>query len=138
MGLFHACAVTPYLCGMTWNTGYATQRVLTQTQACLGYVLNSANFRWDESLSDTDGYSEYSGKPSYNVSCDMPGQILYMNWLILTMPLSTSMLNCAISLGREGPGSCFTTTSLLSVKLCHQFRKRRAGELFYTNRSAQY
>ena len=25
------------------------------------------------------------------------------------------MLNCAISLGREGPGSCFTTTGLLSV-----------------------
>ena len=25
------------------------------------------------------------------------------------------MLSCAISLGREGPGSCFTTTGLLSV-----------------------
>ena len=24
---------------------------------------------------------------------------------------------------REGPGSCFTTTGLLSVKLCHQIRK---------------
>ena len=42
------------------------------------------------------------------------GQILYMSWLILIMPLSMSMLNCAIS-----------------------FRKRRAGELFYNNRSAQ-
>ena len=38
-----------------------------------------------------------------------------MSWLILIMPLSTSMLNCAISFG-----------------------KRRAGELFYSNRSAQY
>ena len=38
-----------------------------------------------------------------------------MNWLILIMPISTSMLNCAISFG-----------------------KRRAGQLFYTNRSAQY
>jgi len=28
-------------------------------------------------------------------------------------------------------------TGLFSVKLCHQFGKRRAGELFYTNRSAQ-
>ena len=42
------------------------------------------------------------------------GQIPYMSWLILTMPLSMSMLNCAISFG-----------------------KRRAGELFYSNRSAQ-
>ena len=73
-----------------------------------------------------------------NVSCDMPGQIRYMNWLILIMPLSMSMLNRAISLGREGPGICFTTNGLLSVKLCHQFGKKRAGELFYTNRSAQY
>ena len=55
-----------------------------------------------------------------NVACDMPGQIPYMNWLIL-MPLSTSMLNCAISLGREGLGSCFTPTSLLSIEICHQF-----------------
>ena len=47
-----------------------------------------------------------------NVACDMPGQIPYMSWLILIMPLSTSMLNCAISFG-----------------------KRRAGELFYSNRS---
>ena len=37
----------------------------------------------------------------------------YMSWLILIMPLSTAMLNCAISFG-----------------------KRRAGELFYSNRSA--
>jgi hypothetical protein len=39
------------------------------------------------------------------------------------MPLSTSGLNCAISLGREGPGSCFTPIGLLSsdVKTCHQF-----------------
>ena len=48
-----------------------------------------------------------------NVACDMPGQIPYMSWLILIMPLSTSMLNCAISFG-----------------------KRRAGELFHSNRSA--
>ena len=48
-----------------------------------------------------------------NVACDMPGQIPYMSWLILIMPLSTSMLNCAISFG-----------------------KRRAGELFYSNWSA--
>ena len=48
-----------------------------------------------------------------NVACDMPGQIPYMSWLILIMPLSTSMLNCAISFG-----------------------KRRAGELFYSYRSA--
>ena len=27
----------------------------------------------DESLSDTYGYSECSGKPSYNLFCDMPG-----------------------------------------------------------------
>ena len=27
----------------------------------------------DESLSDLYGYSECSGKPCYNVSCDMPG-----------------------------------------------------------------
>ena len=53
----------------------------------------------------------------FNVACDMPGQILYMNWLLFIMPLSTSMLNCAISLGRKGPGSCFTTTGLLTVKL---------------------
>ena len=47
------------------------------------------------------------------VACDMPGQIPYMSWLILIMPLSRSMLNCAISFG-----------------------KRRAGELFYSNWSA--
>ena len=58
-----------------------------------------------------------------NVSCDMPGQTLCMNWPILIMPLSTSMLNCAISLGREGSGSCFATTGLLGVKLCHQLGK---------------
>ena len=33
------------------------------------------------------------------------------------MPLSTSVLKCAISLVREGPGSCFTISGLLSVKL---------------------
>ena len=80
-----------------------------------------------------------------NVSCDMPGQILYTNWLIRIMPLSTSMLNGAISLGREGPGSCFTTTGLLSVrkvamchlmrsgllsvKLCHQFGLENARDI---------
>ena len=48
-----------------------------------------------------------------NVACDMPWQIPYISWLILIMPLSTSMLNCAISFG-----------------------KRRAGEFFYSNRSA--
>ena len=47
-----------------------------------------------------------------NVACDMPGQIPCMSWLILIMPLSTSMLNCAIS-----------------------FWKRRARELFHSNRS---
>ena len=51
----------------------------------------------------------------HNVHCDMPGQIPYMSWLILIMPLSTYMLNCAISLGREWPGSCFTATGLLST-----------------------
>ena len=40
-------------------------------------------------------------------------RIPYMSWLILIMLLSTSMLNCAISFG-----------------------KRRAGELFHSNRSA--
>ena len=74
-----------------------------------------------ESLSDTYEYSECSGKPSYNVSSDMPGQIRYMKWLILIMPLSTSVLNCAINLGREGPGSCFTTTGVLSITLWHQY-----------------
>ena len=44
----------------------------------------------------------------------MPRQIPYMSWLILIMPLSMSILNCAISFG-----------------------KRRAGELFYNIRSAQ-
>ena len=48
-----------------------------------------------------------------NVACDMPRQIPYMSWLILIMPLSMLVLNCAISFG-----------------------KRRAGELFYSNRSA--
>ena len=95
-------------------------------------------FLMDESRSDTYGYSECSRKPSYILSCDMPGQIRYMNWLILITPLSTCMLNCAINLGRAGPRSCFTTTGLLSVKLCHQFGKRRAGDLFYNNRSAQW
>ena len=57
-----------------------------------------------------------------------------MFWLILIMPLSMSGLNCAISLGREGPGNCFTISGLLSVKLSYQFGKRRAGELFYNNR----
>ena len=79
-------------------------------------------FRWRESLSDTYGTANALEN---NVACDMPGQILYMNWLILIMPLSTSMLNCAISLGRELPGSCFTTTGLLSVKLCHQFEEEK-------------
>ena len=26
---------------------------------------------------------------------------------------------------REGPGDCFTSTGLLSIKLCHRFGKRR-------------
>ena len=58
-----------------------------------------------------NGYNEHSGN---NVACDMPGQIPYMSWLILIMPLSMLMLNCAISFG-----------------------KGRAGELFYNDRSAQ-
>ena len=32
----------------------------------------------------------------------------------------------------------YDVTIKVCVKLCHQFGKRRAGELFYTNRSAQY
>ena len=43
-----------------------------------------------------------------------------MNWLILIMPLSMSVLNYAISLGREGPGSCLTPAGLLSIKLHRQ------------------
>ena len=126
-------------------------------------------FQMDESLSDTYGYSECSGKPSYNVSRDMSGSCIYSltgtMWasriyelddpynatidvcvklcragrgrgIVLQYPVC-SVLNCAVNLGREGPGNCFTTTDLLSVKLCHQFGKRRAGELFYNNRSAQ-
>ena len=80
------------------------------SQSCL-----PCQFQIHESLSDTYKYSECYGKPSYNVSCDMPGQVPCMSWLILIMPLSISMLNCAISFG-----------------------KRRAGELFYNDRSAQY
>ena len=34
--------------------------------------------------------------------------------IVLQYPVC-SVLNCAISLGREGPGSCFTTTGLLSI-----------------------
>ena len=48
--------------------------------------------------------------------------------IVLQYPVC-SVLNCA--------GNCFTISGLLSVKLCHQFGKRRAGELFYTNRFAQ-
>ena len=52
---------------------------------------------------------------TYPVTC--PGKYdVWIGWS--KWPLSTSMLNCAIRLGREGPGSCFTTTGLLSVKLC--------------------
>ena len=95
------------------------------SQSCI-----PCQFQMDESLSDMYGYSECSGTPSNNVSCDMPGscnslvytqkqerygQIRSMNWLILIMPLSTSVLSCAISLGGEGPGSCFTPTGLLSI-----------------------
>ena len=32
----------------------------------------------------------------------------------------------------------YNATINVCVKLCHRFRKRRAGVLFYTNRSAQY
>ena len=32
----------------------------------------------------------------------------------------------------------YNITIKVCVKLCHQFGKRRAGELFYTNRSATY
>ena len=56
--------------------------------------------------------------------------------VVLRQPVCSG-LNCAISLGRDGPGSCFTPSGLLSVKLCHLFGERRAGELFYTNWSAQ-
>ena len=45
-------------------------------------------------------YGECSGKPSYNVSCDMLGQIRYINWLVVILPLSASVLNCAVT-GRK-------------------------------------
>ena len=39
----------------------------------------------------------------------------------LADPCNTTIdvwVNCAIGLGREGPGTCFTLTGLLRVKLC--------------------
>ena len=47
-----------------------------------------------------------------NVACDMPRQILYE----LADP--------------------YNATINVYAKLCHQFGKRRVGELFYSNRSA--
>ena len=43
-------------------------RVGFTSQSCI-----PCQFQMDESLSDTYGYSECSGKPSYDVSYDMPG-----------------------------------------------------------------
>ena len=40
--------------------------------------------------------------------------------VVLHQPVC-SVFNCAISSGREGPGSCFTPTGLPSIKLCRQF-----------------
>ena len=37
---------------------------------------------------------------------------------LLSVKLCKSKQNCAVSLGREGPGSCLTISGLLSVKLC--------------------
>ena len=57
------------------------KRACSHFLACQGVY--RANFRWDEFLSDTYGYSEYSGKLSYNVSCDMPGScasLVYTHW----------------------------------------------------------
>ena len=69
------------------------------------------NFRWTSPSLISAGTTNTLEN---NVTCDMPGQIPHMSWLILITPLSMSMENCAISFG-----------------------KRRAGELFYNNRSAQ-
>ena len=49
-----------------------------------------------------------------------------------------SVLNCAISLGRERPGNCFTISGLLSIKLCHQYRVAIGGALLRFNRYDQY
>ena len=52
-------------------------RVGLTSQSCI-----PCQFQIDESLSDTYGNSECSGKPSYNVSCDMPGScksLVYTN-----------------------------------------------------------
>ena len=51
-----------------------------------------------------------------NVACDMPGQIPYVSWLILIMPLSTSMLNCAISFGKRRAGGLFYIAPVVTPK----------------------
>ena len=54
----------------------AKMRFCSVSICCSGLTSQSCvpcQFQMDESLSDTYGYSECSGKPSCNVSCDMPG-----------------------------------------------------------------
>ena len=105
------------LTGTMWaNTIYeladpynATIEVCVNTTQVKGVF--RTNFRWTSPSLISAGTTNTLEN---NVACDMPGQIPYMSWLILVMPLSMSMCNCAIRSG-----------------------KRRTGELFYNNRSAE-
>ena len=97
---------------VSFQTRRTPQRLCVSNSECIPHP-----FQMDEALSDNiynvSDNTYTTNTLGNNVTCDMPGQIPYMSWLILIMPLSTSTLNCAISFG-----------------------KRRAGELFYSNRSA--
>ena len=97
--------VCMYVCTFTSN---CAQQNITQVKGVF-----RTHFRWTSpSLISAFTTNTLETK----VACDMPGQIPYTSWLILIMPLSTSLLNCAISLRGEGPRSCFTTTRLSIVK----------------------
>ena len=73
--------------------------------------VNRTYFRWGESLSDTYGYSECTGKQR---------------------SLRHARENAIYELADP-----YNATIDVYVQLCHQFGKRKAGELFYDYRSAQ-
>ena len=74
-------------------------------QSCL-----PCQFQMDESLSDTYGYSECSGKPSYDVSCDMPGSCKSLK---MYSPTGTMRSNTIFELADPS-----NATTDVCVKLC--------------------
>ena len=94
------------------------------------HVVYRANFRWTSpSLIPTGTANALENQATtYPVTCLGHVRVMYM--LANKNPYLGEYHYELVDL--------YNATINVCVKLCHQFGKRRAGELFYNNRSAQY